>query len=838
MKQHFLFLFLLFFTSQIQGQSIIKGRVMDYETQSPLEMAAVTVTHRTGSTVYKYALTDPNGYFSFSVSEDEEWMVHVTYLGYKKESRAAFTGKEMLFRLKPEAISMKEVEIKGGRIYGRQDTVRYDLTRFISSTDQNIKETLKKLPGIDINDQNGEIRYNGKAISQFTIEGMDISGGKYNQITDNLKADAVEKAEIIEHFQPIRSLRNKIPTDNVALNLRLKPEIRSRWLLTLQAAAGYNDQTVYSGKLNALQLARKKQGIYSYKLDNTGKELATELQQLTTESQNFIASAEVPTFIDPPTFSFPLEKQRLMDNTTHLLSLSRLYRKNEEKQSRFTLNYLYDNQQRTQGTEETYYYPTDTLCITQEQAYSLATHTAQATYSYEQNSEHSFLRNLLEVDGAWKTSQEDLQGNQELSQNLQTANIQLTNRLNALTTRENSTYGFRSFFRYAYRPTTLQFGEVYQSLNFQQAYTDNQAYYQSKKNGLTLKITGGLQGELFFLNQHTTFSSHQFKVYATPMLMWERNSFRLTASADAEFIRKPNQQYTDIRVNPTATLHYQLNSRWELVTRAQFQQRSEEVTAFYPESYWQNYRTFVSLSPSVPEVQNQLYTFYLTYKRTVNEFFWTLSGSYWSQHNQQLTHSEYQNNVFTFTTWDISNRNYGYQLNSILSKGFYEWHLKTSLESQLIFNEGKQASLNSLQDYQYTLLTLTPKISWTPLWWLDIAYQARLTNRYSVIDRNKDLPSLWDIRQKINLGIGNRLFHIQLIGEHYYNQLNKENHQHVWLTDVEVSYTHGKWRFCANLRNLLNQKEYRYTTYSAIQQYTSRIKMRPREFIISAQYQL
>ena len=97
---------------------------------------------------------------------------------------------------------------------------------------------------------------------------------------------------------------------------------------------------------------------------------------------------------------------------------------------------------------------------------------------------------------------------------------------------------------------------------------------------------------------------------------------------------------------------------------------------------------------------------------------------------------------------------------------------------------------------------------------------------------------MWNIRQKINLEIGNRTFLVRLIGEHYYNQLDENNHQHVWLADAEASYIKNKWRFSLSLCNLFNQKEYRYTTYSTIQQYTSWIKMRPREILVSIQYQL
>lgn len=833
-----IFFFFLLLTCRMQAQFLIKGKVIDNETHQPLELATVTLTRDSSSTVYKYALTDPKGCFSFSVSENISWTVHVTYLGYQKESLPVQKGKEMIFQLKPEAISLKEVEIKGGRIYGRQDTVKYNLSRFTSGKEQSIKEALKKLPGIDINEQSGEIRYNGKAISQFTVEGMDVSGGRYNQITENLKADAVKDAEVIEHFQPIRSLRNKMPSDKVALNLTLKPEVRSRWLLTLQAAGGYGDPILYNGKLNALQLAHERQGIYLYKTDQTGKDLSTELQQLISDNQNFLTPTDVPTFIDQPTFSFPLEKQRLMANTTHLASVNRLYRKNEEQQSRFTFHYLYDEQHRNQGTQEIYYYPSDTIHIAQAQDYSLYTHQAQATYNYERNGTRSFFRNLLEAHGTWSHSQESLYGNRELTQSLQTNSLQLTNQLNLLTTREHTTSGFRSFFRYAHQPTTLQFAQVNQSFGLQQVYMDNQAYHQWKKNEMTFGITGGVQGEWLLLHQTTNFSSPQFKIYVTPMWMWERNTLRLTVSADAAYLKKNNPQYTDLRISPTVSLYWQFNPRWELITCAQLQQKNEEATAYYPYSYWQNYRTVVSFSSHVPELQDQLYSFYLTYKRTVHEFFWSLSGSYWNRKNQQLTHSEYRDSIFSLTTWEVPNHNRSYSLTSLLSKGFYDWNLKTSLETQLIHSEGKQAGQGSIQNYRYTQLMLTPKINWTPLSWFNTTYLASLTCNRSLIGESNNLPALWNIRQRIYLEIGNSTYQIRLTGEHYYNQLDENHHQHVWLADAETSYIKNKWRFSMSLCNLFNQKEYRYTTYSAIQQYTSWIKMRPREILVSIQYQL
>ena len=72
--------------------------------------------------------------------------------------------------LQPEAIVLKEVQIRPGRINTRKDTVRYDLAQFASSKDVHIKDVLKKLPGVDV-DENGQVKYKGKAIDHYFVEG-------------------------------------------------------------------------------------------------------------------------------------------------------------------------------------------------------------------------------------------------------------------------------------------------------------------------------------------------------------------------------------------------------------------------------------------------------------------------------------------------------------------------------------------------------------------------------------------------------------------------------------------------------------------------------------------
>lgn len=64
----------------------------------------------------------------------------------------------------------------------------------------------------------------GKRSRNFYVEGLDLTNGKYKQISENLRADAVQNIQVMENHQPIRVLQRKIKTEDVALNLKLRPE--------------------------------------------------------------------------------------------------------------------------------------------------------------------------------------------------------------------------------------------------------------------------------------------------------------------------------------------------------------------------------------------------------------------------------------------------------------------------------------------------------------------------------------------------------------------------------------------------------------------------------------
>ena len=828
MKTTLLILFTLI-ACHAQAQTL-RGQVTDSLTREPLPGATVTL-HREGETsILDYAITDDEGRFSFKRSEVKALNISITYLGYKKKTLPAITNKEMRIGLLPDAIALKEVTIQSGRISMRQDTIKYDLARFATNKDSNVKDVLKKLPGIDVDENTGQISYQGKAISHFYVEGMDVTGGSYNQVNENLKADAVESAEVIERHQPIRSLRNKVPTDKIALNLKLKPEARVKWIWNTQASLGYGDEPLYDVRLNALQLAKSKQGLYTYKGNHSGKDLTTELEQLTFNDVH--QPDEVPSLIGLPTFSMPLEKHRLLDNDTHLLSLNRIHRKDEIKQNRLSFRYLHDEQGRKQGTDETYHYPSDTLRIVDTQDHRLRTDLLRADWDYEKNADQAFTRNVLTFQGKRADVWSEMRGDFDLTQRIRTEQVEAENRFNTLYTKENYTWGLRSYLHYTYLPSSLKFGDTKQDIDLHQAYTDNHFYYLRKRNGFGIELTTGINGRLTSMED---FKAHRLQLYAQPTFSWERNNFRIAVTPVVDWEHYPNQKESRTHFNPRLYMRHNLSSRWSIQASASLHHQSESPEAFYPSTYYADYRTLVRMKEEIGNIQSQSYMLYTEYKRPVKEFFWTLMLSHFNTRRDYLTHTDYQGKDFVLTSLEHRHRIESYQVRSIISKGFYDWNLKASLEGIYNYGKGKQAGQGIIQPYETRRLSLKPKISWTPSVWFSASYQSTLTRSETRI--TTPLPALWEVQQRLSLSIGNEDFNLNLNGEHYYNELSVDESKSTWLADAGIQYNVGKCRWTLSLNNLFNQEEFRYTTYSDVRSFTSWMKIRPRECVVSLKYQ-
>ena len=86
--------------------------------------------------------------------------------------------------------------------------------------DRSIGDVIAKMPGFDVDKSTGKISYEGKPISKFYIEGLDMLGGKYGTATNTLPQGEVGSVQVLRNHQPIRVLEDFTFTDDAAVNIK------------------------------------------------------------------------------------------------------------------------------------------------------------------------------------------------------------------------------------------------------------------------------------------------------------------------------------------------------------------------------------------------------------------------------------------------------------------------------------------------------------------------------------------------------------------------------------------------------------------------------------------
>lgn len=250
---------------QAQNSQEVRGQVLDSLTRQPLPLALVYITPDTSRTYLAFAQTDEAGRFSMVLPEAYSTLVlHARYLGYEEKSLPLRPVREILVYLIPAKNVLSEVVVRQARppITQQSDTTTYDVKAFTDSTEYNVEDVLKKLPGIQVH-TDGQISVNGKNVEKVLIEGSDMFGRKYTLGTRNIRAGYLDKVEIIDHYQENPVLKPVNTSDAVVLNLKLKADKKNILNGTFHAGAGAGTDGDPKGKahLNVFSISKRLKSI-------------------------------------------------------------------------------------------------------------------------------------------------------------------------------------------------------------------------------------------------------------------------------------------------------------------------------------------------------------------------------------------------------------------------------------------------------------------------------------------------------------------------------------------------------------------------------------------------
>lgn len=811
----------------------INGTVVDANTQQPIEMAAVKLLKGSREQLAAYAMTDSKGAFSVAIAANTDSLViAVSSLGYRTHKQAVVPGEQKNIQLAPEAINLREVVVRPGRVWGRQDTINYDVSRFLDNNDESIKDVISKLPGVDVDD-NGSISYNGKAISKFYVEGMDLVGGRYNQISKNLQAKSVETVQILDNHQPIKMLKDKLKTEDVAINLKLQPNFRDKWMVYLGGGGGLSsgplaDDFLWTGDLNAMQLSRGSQSAYMYKGNNTGNNVATDLLMLINQASHLTKEPAVASFVSQPSLDAPLKTERLLFNNMHTASANRLYRISESTQLRINAGYTHDDRRQERGSHIIYYQP-DSIQIDEASLTRVRSDKANLDISLEENNEQRYLSNKFTVSGEIAKGTSDYHSDHPFRQLIRTNATNINNDLRSLKSTGKYTLEIRSLLRFLHAPSQLAVHDDRQKLNLNHFYTDNALSVLKKKNSLTQQYAVGF-------NMQTSNIANGYSIYLYPNWQWQFDQFRASLTTPATLTQFAGTGFSRPAINPALSLEYKLNYAWRVRLYGSFNESYGSVTDFYDQPYRINYRQTIVNNGTLTVHRRQLYSIYAEYKNTINEFFASLSVNHQRGWSNKITETSFQDEQITTTYHNRHTRSTGWTLSGTLSKGIYDWRIKASVNYQLSQYKSEQLSNGEPLPYEARHIKIDPKVNWNPWNPLEVVYEGSVRYGGTTVGQLTKLDPLLNIVQKLNLYYNFTFIELGFAADHYYNDVSSQKGVNAFLVDASLRWKSGRWQISVSANNLLNKQQYGYTQYSTLQSYTSWINIRGREFWTSVRY--
>lgn len=340
----FLIMLILTVSAGAQEKRVVTGTVT--ETGGNAVGGVVVKALGNAGKMLGFATSTPKGAYRLRISIDAKGVrVQFTAMGFETDTIPLSDGADKLDAiLIPAAFVLPEVKAQLPAIRSKGDTLKYSVDAFKSGSDRTIEDVIKKLPGVDVS-SDGTIRYQGRNIKNFYIEGLDMLQGRYSLATRNVKPDDIATVDIYEHHQAQRVLKGIVPSEDAAMNLTLKNKsmLRPVGNTKVGGGAGADGSGLWLGELFTMLIGSGSQMIVTAKGNNAGSTYGSELKNHVDDSGNQFTHAS-GLFPALPFGSAPLPGNRYFHNRSFGVSANAAWKLGETK-TIFCLGRLYRRQQ-------------------------------------------------------------------------------------------------------------------------------------------------------------------------------------------------------------------------------------------------------------------------------------------------------------------------------------------------------------------------------------------------------------------------------------------------------------------------------------------------------------
>ena len=806
-----------------------------------LDGASIVLTVDNNKTV-AFCITNEKGRYEIKVPEGTlPDNVHISFMGYERKTLPFTDFKNgMTITLKESGFRLKEVRVKAQRIKQRGDTLTYSVAGFRQGQDRSIADVISKMPGLEVK-ADGKIEYQGKSISKFYIEGLDLMGSQYGLASNNISADKVKSVQVLENHQAVKSLRGVSFSDQAALNIVLKDNAKSTWAGAADIVSGYGDETLYDCRLTGMNFRKNFQTLLLYKNNNTGEQIYRELMDLTARYGRINTEEGILSLMK--TASPDIAEERYTFNRSHLFAGNWLWKVGKETELRIQGNGYIDKTEMQSYRSTTYFTIADLPLITEEQDITNTKSEWKVEADYQYNGEKTFIKNNVRAYLDMKKSVgSTLLNTERTSLLVKPQKRYLTNDFQmSHTTSEGNVYNIRSFFTYNYLPgQLLTVNGITERLNLGFFSTQNNIRYKLKIGKHYLNNMLGVNYDyqnicVSFDDEEEKKNAYRFlQAYWTPSVSFQLGKHKVDIASK---ISHANQEYKEsgsnhFWIDPSLHWNWQPSVVSSFFASVSYTNSPVKGKSIYDTPIFTGYRTMKVNSGKTETVHSTSASFAYRYANPVAGIFFNLLPLYSRVSGNVLYQSTLQENIYMQTATD---KKYATELIGVsgrVSKAF-SWAKSTvslnashniSNYSMLVteeVHEGRMKATSLALDYSlspFRLLSIEGKST------IEIYKQQNLTKRELSSGNTSNWRHNMDIHffpaEKWMVSVKNNLFHS-----------NEEGTDPNYFLDISISYKSRSWELSLMANNIIGTSEFeRRMLGNTIEMY-SVTRLRPREFL-------
>lgn len=831
------FLGLLPVAAAVRGE--LHGSVVDADTGEPVVGCIV-------KTKGAFTSTDKDGRFVVKPREAAD-SVSFRCMGYESRSLPV-TADFSDVRLSPKVTQLNDVIVEAPDIYARGDTLVFNVAKYANAKDNAIIDVIRRLPGIKV-EEDGTIKYQGKPINKFYIDGNDFIGGRYGLATDNISHKDVASVEVMENHQPVKALEGIEFPEEAGINLRLKEDARRRWVGVAQGAAGVQP-FLYDGSLYAMRIAPKNQNIITLKADNTGWNPANEIREHDFDdmfSTDYV-SALWPEYISADIVSTPLMEKRTRDNLSWLANAITAWRSGDTSM-RLNLGYTGDRLDYNSGVT-TDYFSAQIPRFVQNNSQRTQSHDLSAQFYSQINKRGYYLKEMFSAEGTLNNSNAAISGSFDLSQRVRRKSLTANNDLKLVKRNEKKLFTLISRNTFRHSPDRL-FVAGDEDASQRLASTDFRSTTETKFGRMArfwkYYVTGGLDLDYHRINSslsglgefdnsgvHVAFLSN---LYATPQVDFERNGWRVSLRMPLKWLHYSVAGRHDyLNAAPRLNVRRQLTAKSDVSGSMAYSLGSPQAYLNITMPVLSDYRNlFIADNPGKYSQKVETALTY-RYRNPVKSLFFNISAAYNYSRSTVMSNQLFVGDFIISTYVARLAENNSWSVKGGFSKGLGHSKMVAGLDFDATVSSASSMRDDAVIPYHQTSVGVKPYVKGSIMRWLSADYEADYT--FSKLKIDKETNNCHSFRQTLfGTIIPDDRVQFTVGAEHYLTRFPEGNTANLVLLDASAVWrVSNKVRLSLTARNLLNRRDYRYVNYGTLSRSEHYYRIRGRNILASLQY--